>query len=221
MENLFTLRRRVGGIARRAPLTLSLFAVIFFTGIIMGTIRRDAFPHVMATFGWDLPALQAGHFYDLWVGILFASKAGSLLSMPGMLLLGVGSLEYTKGSKIAAIGFFLLGPLSSTLSLLLIWPLNHFKFAWVDNFLYVPDMGSSSYSMVCWGLALSNLRALWRNSLTLITFWILVIPLFYTPKPYVADHIVALFLGLSVGLVFIMRQKTGHIASRKSKELHG
>lgn len=186
---------------RRLPFTISLFVIVVAAGIVTGTVARSAFPDLMQRFGWNLPALRAGHFYDLWVGLLFASSAGVRWSMVLILLLGVGSLEFVCGTGRAAVIFFTLGALTSVITALLLWPLDALGVAWVRPFLYPPDMGSSSASLVCWGAAVnSGSKGGWRTFLIAGTTLPLVALTFLLPQTYVVDHLVAFALGLLAGL---------------------
>ena len=100
---------------RRMPLTIILFLGVSITFLITGTVARGAWPWLMERFGWDLNALQEGRLYAPWVGLLFASRPGEHPTMLGMLLLGVGSLEFRRGTKAAAAAFLVLGPWPASL----------------------------------------------------------------------------------------------------------
>ena len=185
---------------RRTPLTVILFLGVFTTGVITGTVAKGAWPWLMERFGWDLNALREGRLYAPWVGLLFASRPGEHPTMLSMLLLGAGILEYCRGSGVAAAGFFILGPLASILTVLLLWPLEIFGVSWVKAFLFTPDMGSSGASLVCWGLLLGGERGRWRGFVLAGTAISLVLLLVFLPERYAADHLVSFLTGLGVGL---------------------
>lgn len=194
------LSERVSMLWRRIPLTIVLLVIIFIVGMWTGTVARDTWPSLMQRFGWNLPALQQGRFYAPWVGLLFASLPGEHYTMLGMLALGVGTLEYQSGTKVAAAGFLLLGPFSSILTMLVLWPLDILRVVWVRQYLYPPDMGSSAASMVCWGLFLTAATGKWRLLFMTGTFLVLL-ALLFLPQVYGADHMIAFILGVGVGTV--------------------
>lgn len=183
----------------RLRLTLVLFGVVLLAGIVTGTIASEWFPRLMQLSGWDLRAFREGRLYTVWTGLLFSSQPGPRPTMLAILLLGVGALEYRAGSKATAVAFLLLGPLSSLLTILLLWPMDALGAAWVRPYLYIPDMGSSSASLLCWGAALTTLDRKPQVFLLITTTLVLVLLLVFVPKAYGADHLVAFPIGLATG----------------------
>lgn len=146
--------RRIGlKFLHRVPFTATLFLFIAVAGLVTGTVAKDAWSDLMQRFGWNLYALQHLELYRPWVALLFASFSGEHPTMLAMLALGVGTLEYHWGTGVAALGFLVLGPLTSILSVLARWPLYSAGVTRLGPFLLEPDMGSSSASLVCWGMA--------------------------------------------------------------------
>ncbi len=105
------------------------------------------------------------------------------------------------------IGFFTLGVIASFFSILILWPFDRFNISWVEKFLYTPDMGSSSASLVCWGLATSGTRGLWRGIFIVGTFISLLLLFLIQREAYSVDHLVAFTLGLLTGIVFLSSWK--------------
>lgn len=196
---LSTLRITGWVLLRRLPLTAGLFSLVLLAGVLTGTVLRESFPRLMRWSGWDLPALREGRLYVLWTGLPFSSLPGPRPTMLAILLLGVGTLEYRRGSRATAICFLVLGPLVSVLAVLLLWPLDALGTSWVRPFLYVPDMGSSSASLLCWGAMVGGTKGTGRFVLLSATLGVLLLPLVLSPGVYGFDHLVAFPLGLLVG----------------------
>jgi hypothetical protein len=96
-------------VLRRIPLTLVLLTLILASGIATQTFARNDFQWLMDRFGWSLTALEHGKVWVLWVGLLFGSKPGHFITILGVGLLGVGALEYHRGTRWAAFGFLKIG----------------------------------------------------------------------------------------------------------------
>lgn len=199
-------------ILRRIPLTLALFSIILIAGIVTQTITGDAWQSLMQRFGWSLPALKAGKLYAPWAGLIFGSRPGHYQSILAIGLLGVGLLEYHRGTKWAAVGFLLLGPVSSIITTLLLWPLDILGLSWVRSSLYTPDMGSSGASLVCWGLFVGGGHGWWQKLLLWGTILLLVLLLIFLPAVWEIDHMIAFLFGLLVSLS-LQSRRSGIIAS--------
>ena len=195
-----------------------MFGAVHIAGIITGTVAKDSWPSLMQNFGFSLPALREGHLYDLWVGLLFASRPGVHVTMLGMLLLGVGTLEYRRGTKSALVGFLLLGPVASIITMLILWPFDVFGIAGVKPYLYPPDMGSSSASMVCWGLFLGAETGLWRNLMLGATILTLALLMAFSTQAFGADHMVAFLFGLLVSVALIRTRLWYYKSNHKDGE---
>jgi hypothetical protein len=204
-NRLLVVLRQQGLLFKRIPLTLMMFIVTLVAGIATQTFARDAWPSLMEHFGWSLIALKQGRLYALWVGLIFSSTPGHFYSILAIGLLGVGALEYRYGTKWAAIGFLLIGPVSSILTTLILWSFDLFGVAWVKQSLYTPDMGSSSAALVCWGIFIGKGHGRWNRLLLWGTIIVLVLYLVFFPAVWDIDHIIAFLLGLFVGLIRIFK----------------
>lgn len=201
------LLRHPGMLWRSVPLTLAILAVILVAGLSTQTFARGFFPTLMHDFGWSLPALKAGRLYDLWFGLPFGSTPGHFYSVIGIGWFGVGALEYRRGTRWAAIGFLVIGPLASLVTTLLLWPIDELGIKAVHSFLYTPDMGSSSASLVCWGLLLGGEKGRLKQALLWGTILVSVLLLVILQVVWSVDHLVAFLIGLGVSLLFMSRSR--------------
>lgn len=168
---------------------------------------RDSFPEIMQNFGLSLPALLSGRIWVAWISLFFSNIPGIRPTMHLMLLLGMGTLEYRYGSRIAAFAFLVLGPLISILTLILFWPFAS-QISSIKVALYTPDMGSSSASLFCWGMALVGDFKNRINRILISTTVVILIGLLFLPKPYDLDHLIAFSLGLVIGELILTKWET-------------
>lgn len=202
-------------LVRRIRLTVALFLAILIAGALTATLARGSWPAIMDRFGWDLNALRHGRLYALWAGLLFASTPGEHVSLLGILLLGLGTMEYRRGTRTAAAAFFLLGPLASILCILLLWPLDVLGVSWVRDFLFTPDMGSSSSSLLCWGVFLAGERGRLRDAFFAGTLLTLVVLMALGSQAFLVDHLVAFIFGAGAAWVATVRRRAQAVADRR------
>lgn len=183
---------------RKIPLTLFLLIVISLFGALTATVWRDEFPKIIERFGVNLPTIFSGEIWRIWISLFFANVPGIRITIVGILALGVGLFEYFYSTKLAAFTFFVLGPLATVLSLILLSFFAILKIPMINEALYVLDMGSSSASLFCWSIVLRNTRGLGRNLGLFLTFAILVGLFFFVDKPYTIDHLFAFLLGFGI-----------------------
>jgi hypothetical protein len=192
---------------KRIPFTMTFIVVVFIVGIIFQTVARNEFPVIMQKFGWDLVALKAGHLYDLWVGLFFSSQVGHFYSLLGIGVVGVGALEFVKGSKWTALAFLVIGPISSVITTLVFWALMNIGFSDFETYLATPDMGASVSSFVCWGIFITLLKGRWRWILLFGTALALILFQIFYQAIWNIDHSIAYLIGLASGLIMILINK--------------
>lgn len=192
----------------RLPLTLSLFSVILVIGVVTQTIGRDYWPALVKRGGWDLVTLQHGRLFAAWIGLFFSSMPGDFYGILLLLLLMVGPLEYRRGTRMALLAFFVIGPLASIVTLLVLWPIANAGVDYIHVALYTPDMGASTACLVCLGIFLVGEKGRWRNIL-LIGVLAVLGGLFYRDAVYNVDHLAGYLIGLGAGaLIWWKRRKS-------------
>jgi hypothetical protein len=190
----------------RLPLTLALFCIILVIGVVTQTIGRDYWPVLVRRGGWDLITLQHGRIYTAWVGLFFSVLPGDFYGILLLLLLMVGPLEYRRGTGLAAFSFFVVGPLASIITLLVLWPFSLAGIQYVRVALYSPDMGASTACLVCLGNFLIREKGLWRN---IFLYGVLAVlgGLFYRNSVYNIDHLFGYLIGLGTGAIMVWWEK--------------
>jgi hypothetical protein len=204
MSNLITVLRRwwdkispkIVPSLGRVRLTLVMFVVILVVGFIAEGI--DYWPTIVQRYGWDLVTLQQGRIYAAWVGLFFSSVAGDFYGILILLLLTAGVLEYRRGTRLAAFGFLIIGPLASIITLLLLWPIGNAGIEYVHVALYTPDVGSSTACLVCLGIFLMGEKGRWRNIVLFGTLVVLA-ALFFHNSVYNIDHLAGFLIGIGTG----------------------
>ncbi len=202
---------RLIAILRRIPLTLALFLATLTIGIIIELQGYSNWPTSVQHFGWELTTIQEGRIYAAWVGLFFSAVPWDFYGSLLLLLITVGFLEYRRGTPITALGFLLVGPLASIITLMILWPISNAGIAYVRVALYNPDMRSSTACLVCLGILLIEEKGLWRNIL-LIIILITLGALFYQNRVYNFDHLIGFLVGIITGAIIKrwQKRKTGH-----------
>jgi hypothetical protein len=184
----------------RIRLTLAIFTVILIIGIVAEIYGDASWPVIVQRFGWDLTTLEQGHVYAAWLGLFFSVMSDDFYGILLILLLTVGALEYRAGIRLAAFGFFVIGPLVSIVTLLVLWPISNAGVEFVRVALFTPDAGSSTACLVCLGIFLIRENGRWRNIL-LCSILALLIGLAFQKSVYNIDHLSGLLCGLGTGVV--------------------
>jgi hypothetical protein len=188
---------------RRTRLTQIILALIMAAGIYIEVHGDPDWPTLVQKFGWDLTTVQQGRIYAAWVGLLFSNVLNDFVGILVLVIVTVGILEYRRGSWIAALGFLIIGPLASVVSLLLLWPLSNAGVGYVRVALFTPDLGASTACLVCLGILLVGLKGRTRTILILAALAILA-ALFYKNERYNIDHLWGYLAGLGTG-IFVER----------------
>jgi membrane associated rhomboid family serine protease len=189
-------RERLRHILKRVPFTLVLFTGIMIFGVVTELIGESLWPYLASRFSWDLVTIQQGKIYFAWLGLFFAEAPDSFYAVLLALLVVVGALEYRRGTATAVLGFLVVGPIASIITLMLLWPLSAAGVSYVRVALYTPDMGASTACLACLGILLIGEKGLWRNIL-LPAFLVVLAGFIFVNTPYNIDH----FDGYVVGLV--------------------
>lgn len=184
---------------QRLPLTAGLVLVTIVAGAVSGALGADFHHSVEAAAGWDLAALRNWELYRLWAGLPFGSLPGIRPTMVLLLALGPGVLEWRRGTRTAAVTFFLLGPAVSLITTLSLWPAYARGVGAIGRFLLTPDLGSSTASLACWGVAVGSVDGAGSPWLAALTVAVLGALWIVRPAPYVVDHFAAFIVAFGLG----------------------
>ncbi len=193
MEQIWLRIIRVSG---RLRFTLAILIITTLVGIFLNL--HGNWSAEVQRFAWDLNALRSWHVWAAWQGLFAQEQPLDFYGMLLVLLLTVGVLEYRKGLRLAFLGFLVIGPLASILTLLLLWPLSAAGLAYVRTALFTPDSGASTACLVCLGILLTNERGRWRF-IALALILGLLAGMFYRNQVYNFDHLNGFLIGIACG----------------------
>ncbi len=189
----------------RVRLTSAVFIIILGIGIITETVWADNFPVFVQNYGWDLTTLQKGYIYAAWIGLFFSAEPLDFYGILLLLLFSTGALEYRHGAREATLGFFIIGPIASIITLLVLWLISNAGIAYVRVALFTPDTGASTACLVCLGMFLIQEKG--RLHIILIFVALIILgALFYQNAVYNIDHLNGYLIGLGSGALLKWRK---------------
>jgi len=157
-----TTVRRSLHVLRRVPATLALAGILIIVGVVGAGLwhpfsTSDLFP----TVAYGLPALQEGRWWTPITGTFFLDAPW--VYAPILVgLVGMGYVEFRRGSLVAA-GYFTAGQLVSVLaSALFLWAAALLPWPWAQQQAAVLDVGPSGGVVATIAAAVSLLPSPWR-----------------------------------------------------------
>ncbi len=203
---------RIAAAPGRIPVTLIIFAALLIVGTFVENRVGDlAWAGIVQKYGWDLSTLQQGRIYAAWLGLFFSAEVEDFLGILLLLLLTVGALEYRAGPPLAVFAFFVVGPVASIITLLVLWPAGHVGIELIRVSLYTPDVGASTACLACLGIFFMLEKGRWRNIL-LYGVLAALVGLLFQHQVYSIDHLSGYLNGIWTGAVIAWWKK-----SRKKK----
>lgn len=187
---------------RRLRVTLTLGALLSVAAFLETTVLRRVYPVLKANLGWGFDALRHGRLYAAWTSELFPPRPSWTWIVPWLLLLGVGVLEWRRGSRAAALGYLVLGPLASIAGIVAAWFLVRAHL--LPALALVPDLGYSSAAVACWCAAIRSFRPRWQVGLGLATLPFIVVPILLRHE-WAFDHAVNALVGFAAGPLIVRR----------------
>ena len=212
LRRLSRFAQRAVVLVRRVPITAAVFVAVLVAGLITEAQETNYWPILVQRFGWDLTTLQHWRIYSAWVGLFFSPEPVDFYGILALLLLTLGPLELRRGTRLAVIGFFVVGPVASIITLLVLWPFANLAVENVSTALFTPDMGASTACLACLGMFLVGEKGRWRN---IVLFALLagLSGLVVQKSPFNIDHLSGYLNGLWVGAA-IFRQRRRRLENR-------
>jgi hypothetical protein len=199
----------------RFTLAIGTFMLVFTIVSQFLSHGQGFWPILVNRWGWDLATVQQGRIYFAWTGLFFATAPLNFYGVLLLLLITIGALEYRRSTRWAALGFFVIGPVASIITLMLLWPISNAGIKYVRVALFTPDMGASTACLVCLGMLLTNEKGLWRNIL-LFSVLIILVGFVFQNTAYNIDHLNGYLIGMATGAFLLWRkgrrQPHGHKA---------
>jgi hypothetical protein len=110
-----------------------------------------------------------------------------------------------RGTRLAAIGFIVMGPIASFVTLGVLWPVSNAGIEYVRSALYTPDSGASTACLACLGMSLAGEKGLRRNIALLGILAVLGLA-FVKNEVYNFDHLSGYLVGLGSGAIITLWQ---------------
>jgi peptidoglycan/LPS O-acetylase OafA/YrhL len=183
---------------KRTPLTILVFIITLLLGLLTEANEQYFGPLFLNRFGWDITTLQAGHYYAPWLSLFTSVEQMDFYFILLLLVLTVGVLEYRRGTRLAAFGFFLIGPLASVMTSEVLWAVHNAGTPYVNIALFTPDMGSSTSCLACLGILLTGENIYCRKTL-IFGVLVLLVAAFHQKLIYNFDHLDGYLAGLETG----------------------
>lgn len=193
-------------VLRVVPFTLGVVAVMLVLGIVTRTlwdplVDRDLFEDV----AYGLPAFQAGRWYTVVTGALFALTPLQYLAVTGGFAILVGWSEWRLGTRrvaIATIATQAVGVLGSAAFLALVGGTSS-GWGWAARVSDDIDVGFSAGAMGAVAAASVTLLPPWRGRLRFIELLYAVLAFLYIGLLWDLEHLIGVLLGLALGPVLV------------------
>jgi lysylphosphatidylglycerol synthetase-like protein (DUF2156 family) len=207
---------RVATVLRTFPFTLSVVALMLVLSVATGTLwnalnERDLFQ----TVAYGLPSFQAGRWYTVVTGALFALTPMQYVAVTGGFAVLVGWSEWRLGTRkvaIATISAQLVGILGSALIIALL----DGRWDWATRVAGDLDVGFSAGALGAVASASATLLPPWRARLRFALVLYAVIAFLYIGLIWDLEHLLAVGFGLALG-PFLLRRRPQLRAPRLSR----
>ncbi|SIR93334.1 bifunctional lysylphosphatidylglycerol flippase/synthetase MprF [Microbacterium sp. RURRCA19A] len=190
--------QRVVTAARRLPATTVLALVLLGVGVASaGLWSPFAASPLHDTVAYGLPALEAGRWWTPVTGTFFVSVPW--LYAPVIVgLVGMGFLEFRRGSRVAA-SYFVGGQLGAVLGAsLVLWLAALLPWTWAQEQAGSLDVGPSPGVIACLAAAVSLLPSPWRLRAWTVLIAVLSVTFLYWGSLNDLEHVLAAALVLIV-----------------------
>ncbi len=187
-------------LVRRVPFTASVVVLIVVLALTTGTAwspLEDASWYPDVAFG--PPALEAGRWWTLVTGSLFALQP---LQYPAILVFfaaPVGLCEWRLGTRLTSAIVVVGQLLGIVLGGLLMIALAHTGWGWAQRTAADLDVGFSAGALAAAMVVSADLRRPWRGRLRLVVLGYVLTSLTFLGYLYDVEHLVAVLLGLWAG----------------------
>ncbi len=194
--------RAVLGVLRVVPFTLAVVVVMLVLGISTRTlwdplVDRD----LMDVVAYGLPAFQAGRWYTVVTGALFALTPAQYLAVTGGFALLVGWSEWRLGTKraaLATVGAQAAGILGAAAFLALVGGTSS-GWSWAARVADDLDVGFSAGALGAVAAASVTLLPPWRGRLRFVISLYAVLAFLYIGLLWDLEHLIGVGVGLVLG----------------------
>jgi lysylphosphatidylglycerol synthetase-like protein (DUF2156 family) len=195
-------------VASRIPATLALIAVIVAVGVVFAGLWSPFEDNPLyESVAYGLPALLEGRWWTPVTGTFFVNHPLVYLFTIASFI-GMGYLEFRRGSRVA-LAYFGVGQLFAIFaSALLLWLFAFLPWPWAQQEALVLDVGPSGGTMACIAAAAGLLAAPWRVRAWAIVLGFTFVTLFFWGSLADLEHALAVLLILFVDRSLRFRRTT-------------
>lgn len=194
--------RAVLGVLRGVPFTIAVVVVMLVLGVSTRTlwdplVDRD----LMDVVAYGLPAFQAGRWYTVVTGALFALTPAQYLAVTGGFALLVGWSEWRLGTKraaLATVGAQAAGILGAAGFLALVGGTSS-GWSWAARVADDLDVGFSAGALGAVAAASVTLLPPWRGRLRFVISLYAVLAFLYIGLLWDLEHLIGVGVGLVLG----------------------
>jgi phosphatidylglycerol lysyltransferase len=201
--------RTVPGVLRRIPFTLAVVAVMLVLGLATTTLWHALEDQsLFEKVAYGLPAFQAGRWYTVVTGALFALTPAQYLPVAGGFLLLVGWSEWRLGTRRAAIATVVCqaaGILGAALFLVLVGGTSS-GWGWAARIADDLDVGFSAGAMGAVAAASVTLLPPWRFRVRFVLGLYAVVAFLYIGVLWDLEHLIGVSVGLLLGPFLVGRR---------------
>ncbi|MDC7803250.1 DUF2156 domain-containing protein [Sphingomonas sp. BLCC-B65] len=184
-------------IVRHLPATLFTVGAILVVGILSQGLWLPFDESAgMDTWAYGLPALEAGRWWTPLTGTFFVAEPW--LFVPTLLgFVGMGLLEYARGTRVA-LAYFWIGQVVAVLATsLLLAVLSVFSgWEWVQDTATTLDVGASGGTFACIAAVIGLLASPWRLRAWLVLIAVVIVGVLVLGTVADLSHLIAVLVVL-------------------------
>ncbi|WP_295818622.1 DUF2156 domain-containing protein [uncultured Microbacterium sp.] len=184
-------------IVRHLPATLFTVGAILVVGILSQGLWSPFDESAgMDTWAYGLPALEAGRWWTPLTGTFFVAEPW--LFVPTLLgFVGMGVLEYARGTRVA-LAYFWIGQVVAVLATsLLLAVLSVFSgWEWVQDTATTLDVGASGGTFACIAAVIGLLASPWRLRAWLVLIAVVIVGVLVLGTVADLSHLIAVLVVL-------------------------
>ncbi|TGY39190.1 DUF2156 domain-containing protein [Microbacterium laevaniformans] len=184
-------------IVRHVPATLFTVGAILVVGILSQGLWSPFDESAgMDTWAYGLPALEAGRWWTPLTGTFFVAEPW--LFVPTLIgFVGMGLLEYARGTRVA-LAYFWIGQVVAVLATsLLLAVLSVFSgWEWVQDTATTLDVGASGGTFACIAAVIGLLASPWRLRAWLVLIAVVIVGVLVLGTVADLSHLIAVLVVL-------------------------
>lgn len=196
-DHATTRTHALARLVRHIPATLLTVAAILVVGVLSQGLWSPFDESTgMDTWAYGLPALEAGRWWTPITGTFFVAEPW--LFLPTLIgFVGMGVLEYARGTRVA-LAYFWIGQIVAVLATsLLLAALSVFSgWEWVQDTATTLDVGASGGTFACIAAVIGLLASPWRLRGWLVLIAVVIVDVLVLGTVADLAHLIAVLVVL-------------------------